>query len=414
MTVGKQWFAASTGAELSGTSGLMGSISEQPKPVQSEFDAMEACCAIEGRHEKAAILQAKAQNLVSDLVQADGAPGATAYIIAPNLDLETGVVAGLTEKSAGEPLTTAHPVRISSVTKPFVAAAILRLWEIGKIELAQSIDSYLSAEHGSILKSGGYDAKAITVRHLLSHTAGLRDVFHTDAFAQMLPRLMSGQVRHCFTLEEQLLMAMEGGRRFSPGDAFEYSDTGYLLLGAILEKVTGKSMAAATRQLVSFDRLGLESTWWEVLEVEREGVLTRAHQYEYACGWDSYDENPPHDLFGGGGMISTPRDLTTFFHALFHGQVFERPETIHVMISVAKTTTPRNHNDDLYGHGPQIHSVGDLTVYTHGGWWGLDVGYVPEVDMTLSVVGLRRDIRPRYSAVFDELILEAARLHIKR
>ncbi|NEK20692.1 serine hydrolase domain-containing protein [Rhizobium leguminosarum] len=369
--------------------------------------------AIDDRREKATMLQAKAQILVSHLVRADGAPGATAYIIAPKLDLEIGVAAGVTERSGSEPLTTAHPVRISSVTKPFVAAAILRLWEMDKIELARSIDSYLAVEHISILKNGGYDAKAITVRHLLSHTAGLRDVFYTNAFTQMLPKLMSGQVRHRFTLEEQLKMAMEDGPRFPPGAAFEYSDTGYLLLGAILEQVTGKSMAA-TRELVDFDRLGLASTWWEVLEVEREGVLTRAHQYEYACGWDSYDEDPPHDLFGGGGMISTPRDLATFFHALFHGQVFERPETIHVMISVVKTMTPRNQNDDVYGHGPQIHSVGDLTVYAHGGWWGLDVGYVPELDMTLSVVGLRRDIRPRYSEVFDELILEAARLHIKR
>ncbi|MHC2357521.1 D-alanyl-D-alanine carboxypeptidase [Sinorhizobium meliloti] len=414
MTFSKQWFAASTGAELSGASGLIGAKSEQPTPVQPEFGAVEACCAIHVRREKATMLQAKAQILVSNLVRADGAPGATAYIIAPKLDLETGVAAGLTEKSGGEPLTTAHPVRISSLTKPFVAAAILRLWEMGKIELARSIHSYVPAEHTSILKSGGYDAEAITVRHLLSHTAGLRDVFYTDAFAQLLPKLMSGQVRHCFTLEEQLKMAMEGGPRFTPGDAFEYSDTGYLLLGAILEKVTGKSMAAATRELVGFDRLGLASTWWEVLEVEREGVLTRAHQYEYACGWDSYDEDPPHDLFGGGGMISTSRDLATFFHALFHGQVFQRPETIHVMISVAKTTTPRNQNDFVYGHGPQIHSVGDVTVYAHGGWWGLDVGYVPELDMTLCVVGLRRDIRPRYSVAFDELILEAARLHIEQ
>lgn len=406
MTVGKQWSAASTRAELSGAPGIMGAKSEQN-------GVMEACCPIDDRREKATLLLAKAQILVSDLVQADGAPGATVYIIAPRLNLETGVAAGTTEKSGDEPLTTAHPVRISSVTKPFVAAAILRLWEMGKIELARSIDSYLTVAHSSILKSGGYDAKLITVRQLLSHTAGLRDVFYTNAFGQMLPKLMSGQVRHRFTLEEQLEMAMEDGPRFSPGEAFEYSDTGYLLLGAILEQGTGKSMAAATRELVGFDRLGLASTWWEVLEAEREGVLTRAHQYEYACGWDSYDEDPPHDLFGGGGMISTPRDLATFFHALFRGQVFERSETIHVMISVTKTSTPRNQND-VYGHGPQIHSVGDFTAYVHGGWWGLDVGYVPELDMALSVVGLRRDIRPRYSVAFNELILEAARLQIKK
>ncbi|PAP97918.1 MAG: class A beta-lactamase-related serine hydrolase [Mesorhizobium sp.] len=372
-----------------------------------------ACFAVGDHSNQATLLQLKAQTLVADLVGADAAPGAAAYIIAPKFGMEAGMVAGVTERAGREPLTIERPIRISSVTKPFVAAAIWRVWEMGKIDLDQSIGSYLTSAHVMILTGGGYDVKTITVRHLLSHTAGLVDVFHTNAFTQMLPKLMTGQVKHRFTLEEQLKMAMEGGPRFTPGQAFEYSDTGYLLLAAILEKATGKSMAAATRELVGFDRLGLGNTWWEVLEAEPRGVLARAHQYEYVCGWDSYDEDPPHDLFGGGGMVSTPKDLARFFYALFHEEVFEKPETIHVMVSVDKTATPRKQNDSVYGHGPQIHKVGDLTVYAHGGWWGLDVGYVPELDMAVSVIGLRRDIRPRYTAAFDAIILEAAHLQAK-
>lgn len=410
-----QWLAASAVVALLGIPNVVYAHPAQPTPTQAaKCDSTAACFEVGDRREKAQLLRAKAQTLVSGLVRADAAPGAAAYIIAPKFGVDDGVAAGVTERAGGEPLTIERPIRISSVTKPFVAAAILRLWEMDKIDLDRPIDYYLPPSHVKILTDGGYDVRAITVRHLLSHSAGLVDVFYTNAFAQMEPKLMSGQVKHRFTVEEQLKLAMEGGPRFAPGKAFEYSDTGYILLGAILEKATGKSMAAATRELVGFDRLGLASTWWEVLEPQPKGVLARAHQYEYAQGWDSYDNDPPHDLLGGGGMVSTPKDLARFFYALFHGQVFKKPETIHVMVSVDKTATPRKQNDAVYGHGLRIHKVGDLTIYAHGGWWGLDVGYVPELDMAVSVIGLRRDIRPRYAAAFDQLILEAARLRAKR
>ncbi|MER9094770.1 beta-lactamase family protein [Mesorhizobium sp. M0700] len=99
------------------------------------------------------------QTLISDLVRADAAPGAAAYIIAPKFGVEAAVAAGITERAGREPLTIDRPVRISSVTKPFVAAAILRLWETGKIDLDQPIGSYLTPAHAMILTDGGYDAR---------------------------------------------------------------------------------------------------------------------------------------------------------------------------------------------------------------------------------------------------------------
>lgn len=381
-------------------------------PVAAAPTAAAAAAASDQR-DKAELLRAKAQELVSGLVQTDGAPGAAAYIIAPKLGLMSGVAAGTTRRSGRDMLTAEHPIRIASVTKPFVATAILRLWEMGKLELDRPIRAYLTPAQVTILEDGNYDVEAITTRRLLAHTSGLVDFFFTKEFQLIEPKLRSGEMKHRFTVDEQLKMAMEEGPRFAPGQAFDYTDTGYILPGAILENETGNSMGAATRDLVGFDRLGLTQTWWEVMEPQPRSVVARVHQYD-RLGRDINNEYPSFDLLGGGGIVSTPRDMATFFYALFRGQVFSKPETIHVMVSVDETATPRKRIRDVYGYGVRIHKVGDLTVYAHGGSWGLEVGYVPELDMAVSVIGTRQDIRSRYAFAFDELIKEAARLNSKR
>lgn len=382
--------------------------------------AVAGCVGGDVEQHNGELLRAKAHSLISAITSGpDAALGAAVYVEAPKFCMEYGEVAGMTEQGGHELLTTNHPVVVSSVTKPFVAAAILRLWESGKIELDQSIGSYITPTQVKILTDGGYDVNAITVRQLLSHTAGLLDVFDTRAYAEIEQRLMSGELKHRFTVDEQLKMAMEGGPRFAPGERFEYSDTGYILLGAILEKATGQSMAEATRKLVDFKRLGLVDTWWEVLETKPEGVLPRAHQYRYslytdpkaskANGWDIYDTTP-FDLFGGGGMVSTTKDLSKFFYALFNGQVFKKAETINLMTSVFNTATPRDPGAELYGHGVRIMKVGDITVYVHGGAWGAYVAYAPTLNMSVSVIGLKKDSLDKYRAATLELISEAAKL----
>ncbi|MER9368432.1 beta-lactamase family protein [Mesorhizobium sp. M0518] len=182
------------------------------------------------------------------------------------------------------------------------------------------------------------------------------------------------------------------------------------MLGAILENVTGQSMAAAARKLIDFDRLGLADTWWEVLEPKPGGMLPRAHQYNYVQGWDSYGNDPPFDLFGGG-IVSTTMDLARFFYALFNGHVFRKAETIKVMESVVKTASPRDPNACyIFGHGLQIQEVGDFTVYGHGGLWGVYAGYAPALDMSVSVIGLRKESLERYRFGAWEVMSEAERL----
>jgi D-alanyl-D-alanine carboxypeptidase len=109
---------------------------------------------------------------------------------------------------------------------------------------------------------------------------------------------------------------MKGGKPYgAPGKVFSYSDTGYILLGEILERQTGGSMAAALRNLLGYQRLGLRSTWLETLESAPKGVLDRAHRYE--GDHDTYTDDPSYDLYGGGGLASTVRDTALFMRALF-------------------------------------------------------------------------------------------------
>ena len=207
-------------------------------------------------------MQHRLQCHLDKLVTADETlTGASLYVIAPSLKLDWGMAAGVTEREGDTPITIQHPLRIASVTKSFVAAAILRLYEQGRLDLEIGIGRYLPKNCIDILEAGGYNTEQITPRQLLMHTTGLVDFFYTETFTALLPELMSGRYKHLFTLEEQLRMAMTSDSTSMQRDQYYYSDTNYILLGAILEQVTQSNMATATRELVGYDKLGLENTW---------------------------------------------------------------------------------------------------------------------------------------------------------
>ena len=85
---------------------------------------------------------------------------------------------------------------------------------------------------------------------------------------------------------------------------------------------------------LDFAALGLDHTWWEVLEPAPTGLPDRAHQY-YGRTFDNVDLDASHDLYGGGGLVSTVGDVTRFFRALFDGRVFADPTTLDAMTTVS-------------------------------------------------------------------------------
>src|SRR5690606_21877984 len=157
-------------------------------------------------------------------------------------------------------------------------------------------------------------------RHLLSHSGGLYDHGSDPRFEAA----MRSDPSHKWTRSSLIgLLTEYADPQTAPGTEFRYSDDGYILLGDIVERVTGKNLAAAVREQCELDRLGLRSTYWEVFEQPRTDALPRARQFLGDTDVTGVDAS--FDLYGGGGIVMSPRDLAHFFEALFEGRVFAQP-----------------------------------------------------------------------------------------
>lgn len=301
------------------------------------------------------------------------------YVTGKGVTEPYGAAAGLA--APGQPLGVDTPLRIASNTKTFVAATTLRLWEQGRIDLDAPIGPLLTPALATLLEGDGYDTSRITVRHLLSHSAGLYD--HGGD-----PRYIKDVLRrpdHVWTREEQVRLAMGyADPQSPPGTEFRYSDTGYILLGDIIERLTGDKLAAVVRREMRFDTLGLSSTWWEVVEPKPAGAAERARQKLGAI--DATDVHASMDLFGGGGLVMSTRDLATVFAALFEGKIFERPETLKAMFWKGP-----HEGADQYRLGIFVKRIGDREVYWHSGFWGTLAYYAPDTGVAVAGVTTNQD-----------------------
>jgi D-alanyl-D-alanine carboxypeptidase len=301
-------------------------------------------------------------------------PGEAVSVRAPGLDL--AAARGLADVAAGIPLGVETPFRIASVTKTFVAATALRLVEDGAISLDAPVARHLSPETVVLLAADGYDPERITVHQLLDHTAGLFDYASTAAY----DAVNTTDPGHRWTPEEQLRFATDHGDPLAaPGDEYHYSDTGYVLLGEILERVTGEPLATAVRTTIGFDRLGLDHTFWEILEPAPSGEPARAHQY-YDRSFDNIGLDASHDLYGGGGLVSTVADVTRFFRALFDGRVFTRTETLDTMRTISAPGRA-----DGAALGLFRYRIAGTECWGHPGYWGTVAYACPALGLAFTI-----------------------------
>src|SRR3954468_15731807 len=291
-------------------------------------------------------------------------PGVVLAVVAPKVQW-TG--------SAGHPAFGSHVMldpragfRIASVTKTFTAASILRLVEQGRLGLDDPIAEHLAPATVALLRSGGYDPQAIHVRHLLMHTSGLYDYASDQKFVEYV--LTHG--RHHWTRAEQVRFAMTHGKPYAPpGTEFHYADTGYVLLGEIVERTTGQPLGSAFRRLLGYAKLGLTATYLESLEPRPQAALPRAHQYYQRIDATGFD--PSFDLYGGGGLVSSVSDLGRFYRALLGGRVFEKASTLKTMLG-----NPNSRRIADLGMGIFSNRIGGRSgedCWAHSGFWGTTV-----------------------------------------
>lgn len=303
-------------------------------------------------------------------------PGLVLRVEAPSIGLAWSGVAGKVSKG-GEPLKADNTFRIASNTKTYVAAAVLRLVEDGKVGLDSSIARYQLPASVARLVKGGYDPRAITVRMLLHHTSGLFDYAMSPAYG---PATI-GNPTHRWTRMEQLAFAMDSGKPYGkPDEVYHYSDTGYILLGELLETVTGLPMPRAVSDLLGFDAHGIKYTYFETLDSVPRGTPARTHQYFDTT--DTYTLDASHDLYGGGGIVSNAENLARFYRLLLKGELFHQKGTIDTMI----LTTAQSEKERPGGYGMGIGRaiVDSVTCYGHSGFWGTSVRHCPAVDVTVA------------------------------
>lgn len=301
-------------------------------------------------------------------------PGIVATVRAPRLGLDWSGAVGAAVRNGVGALAPEHAFRIASVTKPFTSALALRLHEQRRLCVFAPIAGLLAPDVRDVLAAAGYAPERITLHHLLTHGSGLRD--HAGRTTNYAETVM-GDPAHVWTHAEQLAACMAlGGPLSEPGTRFAYSDTGYMILGDILERVAGQPLHLLMRQQLHFQRLGLVQTHFERHEATPEGQV-RAGQY--IGDTDVAKIDCSCDLSGGGGLVSTTGELATWFRAAALGELFIEPSAHSLALSTPSLLfTPP---DVLHSALMRGRVVGIEPSWMHGGAWGLAAGYCPGSDI---------------------------------
>lgn len=222
---------------------------------------------------------------------------------------------GVAELGTTRPVPPRSRFRIGSITKTFLATVVLQLVDEGRLGLDDPVEAWLP-----VVVPNGHE---ITVRHLLNHTSGLYDVRLT------LPRPSSPEfldIRwRSWTADELVERALaHPPTSEEPGTVYSYTNTGYLLLGQIVEKVTGRTYATEIKHRIlkplRMRHTSLPGTSPWIRGPHPHGYLPIDRGGEQPEPVDYTEMNP--SLFGAGGeMISTAKDLNRFVAALLSGRL---------------------------------------------------------------------------------------------
>ncbi|MGW6636252.1 serine hydrolase domain-containing protein [Streptomyces cyaneofuscatus] len=283
---------------------------------------------------------------------ANGAPGAMARYSGP--DGVRGRAVGVRDRESGAAMDTQARFRVGSVSKTFSGIVLLQLVEEHRLKLDAPVNTYLE---------GLLPDNRITVRHLLSHRSGLAD--YTDAmFNETVPGFEAVRNR-VFSYRELLDLSLAEPRTTEPGGAYAYSNTNFVVVGMLIEKLTGRPVADAYQRRI-IKPLGLRQTTYVHPDTRIKGTHVRGYLHPDEAGAPLVDstEQTVSWAQSAGAVISSPADLNTFTSALMRGRLLS-PATLEAMTTVTPTDGT---NTRFYGLGLRRYDLSCGTrVYGHTG-----------------------------------------------
>ncbi|MEO6227826.1 MAG: serine hydrolase domain-containing protein, partial [Thermomonas sp.] len=292
-----------------------------------------------------------------------GAPGA-AVLIARGDDILFRSARGLADIQTGTPLTAESVFRIGSVSKQFTAAGLLKLVEAGKVSLADPLSKYVP---------GFPNGQHITVLELLNHTSGVKNYTSIAAWRQ-------GPIDKDLSTAQTIAIFKDAEPDFAPGEEWAYDNSGYILVGAVIEAASGQPWHDYLRTSL-FEPLGLRHTGYgadptfAALQVPGysldDGKVVPAKVISMTI---------PH---AAGALLSTVDDLLKWNRALHEGRVLRSDSYTQMITPVGKA------REAHYGFGIELATVQGRPMLDHsGGIFGFSsmLEYVQGPDISVVVL----------------------------
>ena len=274
-----------------------------------------------------------------------------------------GAAAGVGNLETGEAPPLDGEVRIGSNTKTFVAVVILQLVQEGKISLDEPIETYLPG----LLRGEGIDGTKITVRQLLQHTSGLPDHVETLFPANDTRQTGIFQLRDNYYSPRDLLdIALNKPAVFEPGSQFKYTNTNYIVLTLLAEKVTHRPLAEQITKRIT-EPLGLTHTYYPGPgEEDIRGQHPQGYHVNSQGELEDATRLDPSWGGGAGAMISTPSELGTFLQATLNGTLLNQ-DSITEMKKTVDTSNLSGVPGSGYGLGILSMPLSCGTAWGHTG-----------------------------------------------
>ncbi|WP_433654132.1 serine hydrolase domain-containing protein [Nocardia sp. CA-128927] len=253
-----------------------------------------------------------------DAIVAIGVTGVQARVVDGGGDRVA--VAGKSDIAAAEQVSPNGFFRIGSVTKSLVATVVLMLVGEGRLGLDDTVQRWLP----DMVRGNGNDGDLITVRQLLQHASGIHDVMPDFSTPESYYRLRY-EVR---TPEQTVAAAIGHAPDFAPGTGWSYANSGYVLLGMIIEQVRKRPWYDEVRSRI-IEPLGLRDTRWPGDSPTLPAPHAKAYQ-QYEVDGPLTDVTEVLDADASDGYLSTTADIGTFYRSLLSGKLL-RPERLAQM-----------------------------------------------------------------------------------
>jgi len=307
-------------------------------------------------------------------------PGIVAYIKEDGQD-PLIAAAGVSDLESGQALKDTDQFRIYSITKTFTALVALQLIEEGVLSFDDPVDKWLPESVVGEVPNH----EQMSIRQLLNHSSGTYDYYGSE-MEGMIPFVeqLIASPDHWYTPQELIDFSTQFPPYFAPGEGATYSNTGYVMLGLIIEAVTGNNIEDEIHARI-IDPLGLTSTYFETPETANN-YITGYHLMEDSELLNVSGSNSNSSYaWAAGSIISNMHDLGRYADALFSGELLQ-PESHKEMFTFIPDS---NIEGKYWGLGLVQRDVSGGQVYAATGEAaGYEAKIVRIPDLNVTIIGL--------------------------